>query len=99
MAWIADRVDCASGEMMLPDRGVIFINACPGAGVESLRVVGARITAINVPAVAGDTVVNLRGARLLPGLINSHDHLQLNTLPALDPSRRYVHAHEWILDV
>jgi cytosine/adenosine deaminase-related metal-dependent hydrolase len=99
MAWLADRVDCAGGEMMLSKRGVTFINACPQGGVQSLRVVGARITAINVPAVAGDTVVDLRGARLLPGLINAHDHLQLNTLPAIDPSRRYVRAHEWILDV
>jgi len=85
--------------MMLSNRGVTYINACPGDGVQSLRVVGARITAINVPAVTGDTVVDLRGARLLPGLINAHDHLQLNTLPALDPSRRYGRAHEWILEV
>jgi cytosine/adenosine deaminase-related metal-dependent hydrolase len=49
--------------------------------------------------MAGDTVVDLCGARLLPGLINAHDHLQLNTLPPLESPRHYNRAHEWILDV
>jgi cytosine/adenosine deaminase-related metal-dependent hydrolase len=98
MARLADRVDCTGGEVM-SRFGVTFIDADPGNGVESLRMVGARITAINSPASDGDTVIDLRGARLLPGLINAHDHLQLNTLPALAPPKRYRRAHEWILDV
>jgi predicted amidohydrolase YtcJ len=38
-------------------------------------------------ALAHGRVVDLRGDRLLPGLVNSHDHLQLNTLPALETDR------------
>jgi cytosine/adenosine deaminase-related metal-dependent hydrolase len=85
--------------VIVPDRGVTFINACAGGGVESLRMVGARITAINAAPAASDVLVDLCGARLLPGLINSHDHLQLNTLPPLEAPRHYGCAHEWILDV
>jgi hypothetical protein len=84
---------------MLPCRGVTFINACASGGVESLRMSGARIAAINSPPAAGDTVVDLRGGRLIAGLINAHDHLQLNTLPPFEASRRYNRAYEWILDI
>jgi cytosine/adenosine deaminase-related metal-dependent hydrolase len=86
----------------LRSRGMTFINAgCPGAhaGVESLRMVGSRIVAVNGPAAADDLVIDLRGDRLLPGLINAHDHLQLNTLPPLESARRYAHVREWIRDV
>jgi cytosine/adenosine deaminase-related metal-dependent hydrolase len=83
----------------MSSRGVTFINANQRNGVESLRMIGARIIAINSPVSEGDVVVDLRGARLLPGLINAHDHLQLNTLPALVPAGRYCRAHDWILDV
>lgn len=78
-------------------RSVSFVNA--GGSVESLRMVGSRIAAINECAGAGDLVVDLRGDRLYPGLINAHDHLQLNTLPALESDKRYGHAREWIRDV
>jgi len=82
--------------MMPANRCVTFINC---SGVKSLRMAGARISSVDTPPIAGDTVVDLCGARLLPGLINAHDHLQLNTLPPLESPRRYSHAHEWILDV
>lgn len=82
--------------MMPANPCVTFINC---SGVKSLRMVGARIAAIDTAPLAGDTVVDLSGARLLPGLINAHDHLQLNTLPPLESPRRYSRAHEWILDV
>jgi cytosine/adenosine deaminase-related metal-dependent hydrolase len=85
-------------QMQLRSRGVTFVNACTD-GVASLRTVGSRITALNCNAAAGDPVVDLRGGRLLPGLINAHDHLQLNTLPPLQSNRRYGHAREWIRDV
>jgi cytosine/adenosine deaminase-related metal-dependent hydrolase len=84
--------------MELPSRGVTFVNAGT-EGVASLRMVGSRIAALNCTAVAGDPVVDLRGDRLLPGLINAHDHLQLNTLPALKSNKLYGHAREWIRDV
>ena len=65
----------------------------------SLRMVGARITAAAGASAGSDLVVNLHGDRVLPGLINAHDHLQLNTLPPLESNKRYGHAHEWIRDV
>ncbi|HEX5421761.1 MAG TPA: amidohydrolase family protein [Gammaproteobacteria bacterium] len=43
--------------------------------------------------------MDLQGDRLLPGLINAHDHLQLNSLPAVDQGRPYTHARDWIADV
>ena len=35
----------------------------------------------------------------MPGLINAHDHLQLNNLPRLPVDKAYRHAREWITDV
>jgi cytosine/adenosine deaminase-related metal-dependent hydrolase len=83
-------------------RGMTFINAGSQgarAGIESLRMVGSRIVAVNGAAAADDLVIDLRGDRLLPGLINAHDHLQLNTLPPLESAKRYAHVREWIQDV
>ena len=46
----------------------------------------------------GDRVLDLKGDRLLPGLINAHDHLQLNGFPHLDYLGSYHNAGEWIRD-
>lgn len=44
--------------------------------------------------------VDLGGARLLPGLINAHDHLHLNgALPRLKFRDHYRNASEWIADI
>ena len=79
-----------------PLGGVTFINADLGAGAPStLRVAGTRITALGDEPPSGDRVVDLRGARMLPGLINAHDHLQLNSLPRPEFSKRYRHVRDW----
>jgi cytosine/adenosine deaminase-related metal-dependent hydrolase len=65
----------------------------------SLRIVGACIAGVDVSAEAGDRVIDCGGARALPGLINAHDHLQLNGLPRLRYRPRYRHADEWIADI
>jgi cytosine/adenosine deaminase-related metal-dependent hydrolase len=44
-------------------------------------------------------VVDLRGDRLLPGLINAHDHLHLNSLPPLESTGPWRHAREWVSQV
>ena len=77
-----------------------FINADMGADrPDTLRVQGERIVGIGCPAQAGDIVVDLQGDRLLPGLINAHDHLQLNSFPTPDYGRHYQNAGEWITDL
>ena len=92
-----------------PGSGVTFINARLSGGnfewsagaIGSLRVVGERIAAvgIGVRAEPGDCLVDLEGDRLLPGLINAHDHLQLNSLPRPAFDGHYRHVREWISDV
>lgn len=79
---------------------VTFLNAeCAKGGLTSMRIVGSRIAALGGRPCVGDCVVDLEGDRVLPGLINAHDHLQLNSLtrPAFDKS--YRHVREWIADV
>jgi cytosine/adenosine deaminase-related metal-dependent hydrolase len=79
---------------------VTFVNADMGGGTgASLRIAGSRIAAVSGGASAGDLVVDLRGDRLLPGLINAHDHLHLNTLPPLEPTGHWRHAREWVSQV
>jgi cytosine/adenosine deaminase-related metal-dependent hydrolase len=77
-----------------------FVNADKaGAAAGSLRVEAGRILAVNEPPEPGDCVVDLHGDRLLPGLINAHDHLQLNSFPAFEPGRRYRNVREWLTEV
>jgi len=69
-----------------------FINAADGV---SLSTEGDRIG-----AGFGGLRVNLGGARLLPGLINAHDHLHLNgALQRLKFRDDYRNATEWIADI
>lgn len=80
--------------------GVTFVNAqlC-GGKLSTLRVIGRRISALDNEPAPGDIVVDLRGDRLLPGLINAHDHLQLNSLPPLETREPYRNVREWIADI
>lgn len=84
--------------------GLTFVNAqfgpggiggAGGAGIGSVRIVGAHIVALSAAPQRGDRVVDLEGDRLLPGLINAHDHLHLNNMPRLDPGDRFEHARDW----
>jgi cytosine/adenosine deaminase-related metal-dependent hydrolase len=76
-----------------------FVNAGIGGAAASLRIAGSRIAAVGGGAGAGDLVVDLRGDRLLPGLINAHDHLHLNTLAPLESTGHWRHAREWVSQV
>lgn len=77
-------------------------NACllgaDGVFAASLRVERGRIAAIDAPSFKGDLVVDLAGALVLPGLINAHDHLELDSFPRLKWRDRYANAREWIAD-
>jgi len=80
--------------------GITFINArVRGSKLGSLRVFGSKIVDLDSDPQPQDLVVDLRGDRLLPGLINAHDHLQLNTLPPHEPVDRYHHVQDWIAGV
>jgi cytosine/adenosine deaminase-related metal-dependent hydrolase len=78
---------------------VTFVNADIGGAITSLSVVGSLIAAVGDGARAGGRVVDLRGDRLLPGLINAHDHLHLNTVPPLEPTGHWRHVREWVAEV
>jgi cytosine/adenosine deaminase-related metal-dependent hydrolase len=88
-----------SGDKAMISDAVTFINAQIGGDTTSLRIRGSSIVALGVSPQAGDRVIDLQGDRLLPGLINAHDHLQLNSLPELDSVTRYRHVREWIADI
>jgi cytosine/adenosine deaminase-related metal-dependent hydrolase len=78
---------------------VTLVNADLGTGVlASLRLHGTRIEAVNVPPARSGRVLDLCGDRVLPGLINAHDHLQLNSFPPLDYPAYFRNATEWIHD-
>jgi cytosine/adenosine deaminase-related metal-dependent hydrolase len=79
---------------------ITFVHAnIDGGTAASLRIAGAQIAAVGAGANSGDLVVDLRGDQLLPGLINAHDHLHLNTLPPLESTGPWHHAREWVSQV
>jgi cytosine/adenosine deaminase-related metal-dependent hydrolase len=77
-----------------------FINAeLWGSDARSLRIEATRISALGARPASGERVLDLGGDRIFPGLINAHDHLQLNGLPHLIYRPRYANASRWISDV
>ena len=81
---------------------ISFVNACvvgPGGAIaESIRVRGARVRDIGGTVQRGDVTIDLDGAVVFPGLINAHDHLELNSFPRLKWRDRHVNVREWIAD-
>jgi cytosine/adenosine deaminase-related metal-dependent hydrolase len=104
MARPADCVSCSRPKVtqMRPSHpaGITFVNAQLSDGeTTSLRILGSRIAALGADPHPGDSIVDLQGDRVLPGLINAHDHLQLNSLPHRESGKRYRHVRDWISDV
>ena len=82
-------------------RAVCFVNvhvAAEGAVAETVRF-STRILAVGDRPRAGDTIIDGQGAVVLPGLINAHDHLELNHYGRLKGRDRYGNASEWIDDL
>jgi cytosine/adenosine deaminase-related metal-dependent hydrolase len=87
---------------MFWSKPLTFVNAQVVAGngrlARTLRVRRGRIDGIDVAPDKGDTVIDLDGSFVFPGLINAHDHLELNSQPRLKWRERYDNASEWIAD-
>jgi cytosine/adenosine deaminase-related metal-dependent hydrolase len=83
-------------------RPVTFVNARvvmpDGRVAATLRVRGRRIDGIDVAPDRHDAVIDLENAVVLPGLVNAHDHLELNTVPRLKWRERHQNVREWIAD-
>ena len=79
-----------------------FVNArVVGRGgrlARTLRIKGQRIDGVGVAPDKGDAVVDLEDSFVFPGLINAHDHLELNSQPRLKWRECYDNASEWIAD-
>ena len=79
-----------------------FVNAQivlpEGRLARTLRVKRGRIDGIDVAPDKGDEVVDLDRSFVFAGLINAHDHLELNSQPRLKWREKYTNASEWIAD-
>jgi cytosine/adenosine deaminase-related metal-dependent hydrolase len=59
----------------------------------------SRVLGLDEPPRRGDTVIDLDGAMVLPGLVNAHDHLELNHYGRLKFRDQYANVSEWIDDM
>ena len=86
---------------MIWARAVSLTNARVAApdGVAGTIRFSSRVLAIGDPPRRGDAIVDLGGAVVLPGLINAHDHLELNHYGRLKGRNCYANASEWIADL
>jgi cytosine/adenosine deaminase-related metal-dependent hydrolase len=81
-------------------RTIAFVNArVAGSELDVLRIRGAHIVSVGLRAQQGDHVVDLQGERLMPGLINSHEHLHRNHYPRLKFRAQYDSAVDWAADI
>ena len=69
-----------------------------GAISNSIRIRGRSIDRLGGAPERGDTVVDLDGAVVYPGLINAHEHLELNSFARLKWRERYANVRQWIAD-
>ncbi len=65
---------------------------------ESIRF-SSRVLSIGERPKHGDTVLDVQGGFVLPGLVNAHDHLELNHYGRLKGRDRYENAADWIADM
>lgn len=58
-----------------------------------------RVLGIGEPTRRGDHVVDVNGAWVLPGLINAHDHLELNHYGPQHAAAPYQNVSQWVDDM
>ncbi len=78
-----------------------FVNGrihTPTGIATTLRIAGDIVVAIDEKPRRRDRVVDLDDAFVLPGLINAHDHLELNNFPRLKFRAQYNNSTEWFDD-
>lgn len=82
-------------------RPICLVNARVAAegGTRSTIRFSSRILAIDALPARGDAVVDVKGAFVLPGLVNAHDHLELNHFGRLKFRAVYENASDWIDDM
>jgi cytosine/adenosine deaminase-related metal-dependent hydrolase len=51
------------------------------------------------PPQRKDRIIDGCGGLIMPGLINAHDHLELNTFKRLKYQESYTHSRQWIEDI
>ncbi|MGH9391858.1 MAG: hypothetical protein ACRD1Z_19830, partial [Vicinamibacteria bacterium] len=75
-------------------RAVALVNArvATGGGIASSIRFSSRILGIGSPPESSDVVVDVEGAFVLPGLVNAHDHLELNHFGRLKFRDSYENA-------
>jgi len=82
-------------------RPVALVNArvvAAGGLASSIRF-SNRVLGIDKPPRRSDLVVDAEGAFVLPGLVNSHDHLELNHFGRVKFRATYENASFWIEDM
>ena len=86
---------------MIWANAVSLVNARVAAGdqvAESIRF-SSRVLSIGERPKRGDTVLDLEGGVVLPGLVNAHDHLELNHYGRIKARDRYENASDWIAEM
>jgi cytosine/adenosine deaminase-related metal-dependent hydrolase len=85
------------------NRPLYFTNAtiltAAGPSGHTLRIKGKTIVGIDSPLRKNDHAIDGGGGLLIPGLINAHDHLELNTFRRLKYRETYTHSRAWIEDI
>jgi cytosine/adenosine deaminase-related metal-dependent hydrolase len=66
-----------------------------GPRMTTLRYNYRQIVSLGEAPERGDQIINLDGYAVYPGLINAHDHLELNHYPRSKFRDMYNNAHEW----